>query len=151
MQGLPACDGELSSLADAVLVEFPHLLAHLREFHQVPPMVTDSVRLVSGFGSLDQEAAQYIPIGSGYLLRMVLEVKVVPENGLWDKRMSSGWSWTLRDMINCMSRTFLRNSCQLLSSFADGTSEIQNPIVLLKLDPSNDLGVLQAFEGHTLP
>ena len=26
------------------------------------------------------------PIGSRYLLRMVLEVKLLPENGLWDQR-----------------------------------------------------------------
>ena len=36
-----------------------------------------------------------LPIGSRYLLRMVLEVKVLPENGLGgSKDIRFGWSWT---------------------------------------------------------
>ena len=39
------------------------------------------------------------PIGSRYLLRMVLEVKVLPENGLGgSKDIRFGWSWTLREV-----------------------------------------------------
>ena len=53
-----------------------------------------------GEGHLSESSVTtlYIPIGSRYLLRMVLEVKVLPENGrTGGQRTSSGWSWTLRD------------------------------------------------------
>ena len=52
---------------------------------------------VAGAGPCPKGLPQVRCDRSGYLLRMVLEVKVPPEDGLWGQRTSSGWSWTLKE------------------------------------------------------
>ena len=50
------------------------------------------------------------PIGSRYLLRMVLEVKVLPENGLGGSKdilrmvLDPYREWNLRNLVTCSSK-----------------------------------------------